>query len=1103
MKITAFLLFLCIFSAQAVDVHSQNAKVTINKSNASLEEILNEIEKQTDYLFVYTDKVNVKQKASVHVTSKKVSEVLQQLLADKQVGYSMEGNHIVLSKASETSVRSTQQSGKTIKVSGKVIDAKGESMIGVNVAVKGNASAGTITDVDGNFELNVDARATLLVSYIGYQSQEVKVNGKTMLQITLAEDTEVLGEVVVTALGIKREEKALGYATQKVGGEKLAAVKSVDVATALTGKVAGLNVQNSTEFNEAPSLKLRGETPLLVIDGVPYGNMSLRDIAPDDIESVDVLKGATASALYGARGGSGAVMVTTKRGKEEGLNVTINSSTMFNAGYLKLPEVQTSYSSGSGGKYKTGDYVWGDKLDIGREAKQYNPYTYEWEMMPLVSKGKDNLKNFQEFSFVTNNNISVTQKGKYGSFRTSLTHVYNKGQWDNEKLNKITYTVSGDFKYKRLSAEAGVTYNKRFYPNAGGTGYGGSGYLYNLLIWSGTEFDIRDYKNYWVKKDEQSNWMDRSWYDNPYYIANEVTHHQDYDVVNAFVNASYELTPWLKFVVRSGADMYTQKNEWKTPVGSVSGWGSKKGYYQYGRNSGFSINNDALLMAEKKFGDFNVDGFFGGTIYYYKDDGIDSYTQGGLIVPGYYSLNASVDPAKTSKWVKSKQVNSLYGKIALSWKSAVFVEFTGRNDWSSTLPEDTRSYFYPSVSGSVVLSELIDFPELLSFWKVRGSWTQTKNDMSVYAINDVYSISTNVWDNMTGAYSPTTMRNSLLSPSASRSYEIGTAFSVLQNRLRFDLTYYNKLNYNNTRNAGLSPTSGWSSTQINMDEEQVRKGWELSVSGDIIKNKDWLWQATFNWSRDRYYYGQIDEKYSTQKPWVKEGERWDWLSAYDYQRDPEGNIIHGADGMPLVSDYATVQGYTEPDWIWGISTSLKYKNLTVNIGIDGRVGGLAHSVVDQAMWNSGVHIDSDNQYRYEEVVNGNKTFIGEGVKVVSGSADYDSDGNIVRDDRVYAPNDKVVSYEAYVLRMNPYIGSVRTQNLFEQTFIKLRDLSISYALPKTFCEKLNLKGASLGFVGQNLLVWTKDFRFSDPDKASENLNSPSIRYMGFNVKLDF
>ena len=705
-----------------------------------------------------------------------------------------------------------------IKITGTVVDQAGIPIIGANITVKNQTGTGTITDIDGRFTLEVPANSTLSISYIGYKNQEIRITSSKPLTIKLQDDAEVLDEVVVTALGIKREEKALGYAVQKVSGDQLTTIKSVDVTSGLNGKIAGLKVENSTEFNEAPNLKLRGENPLIVIDGVPYKNMSLRDIASDDIESIDVLKGATASALYGARGGSGAVMITTKRGKEEGLQVTVNSSTMFNAGYLKLPEVQTSYSSGKNGIYNdNSSYVWGAKLDVGNEAMQYNPYTQEREMTELTSRGKNNLKNFQELSFITNNNVSVTQKGKYGSIRTSLTHVYNKGQWPNEKLNKITYTVSGDMKYKKFSSEAGITYNKRFYPNMGGSAYHGTGYIYNLLVWSGSEYDIRDYKNYWRIKDEQSNWWDRGgWYDNPYYIANELTSSDNYDVVNAFVNASYDITSWLKLSLRSGADMYTEKSETKAPVGSVTGKGEKKGYYSVYQKRGFSTNNDIMLTAEHKFGDISVDGFVGGNIYYYQNDYLGSNTAGGLIIPGYYSLKASVDPAEISKTYNSKQTNSIYGKIGLAYKSAVFVEATGRNDWSSTLPEETRSYFYPAVSGSVVLSEFIKMPKVIDFWKIRGSWTTTKHDMGVYAINDVYSISTDVWDNMSAAYSPTTIRNSLLSPSQTRSYELGTAIHLFGNRLRLDYTYYNTLKFNNTRNAGLSSVSGYSNTQVNM-----------------------------------------------------------------------------------------------------------------------------------------------------------------------------------------------------------------------------------------------------------------------------------------------
>lgn len=1095
MRLYIFLLVCSIGLIQAVNTYAQATLISLEVHNQTVKQVLDKIEEQSDFsFFINTRHVDLQRKVSVSASNSDIFKILDSIFSGTDVNYSVLDKKIILS------INEIVQQEK--KVTGMVKDYTGEPIIGANIMEKGTTN-GTITNIDGEFSLNVPENATLVITYIGYDSQEINTSGKYAFRITLKEDTQNLEEVVVTALGIRREEKALGYSVQKVDGDKLNKVKSVDFATSLTGKVAGLNVANSTEFNQAPDLTLRGETPLLVIDGVPYNNITLREIASDDIESVDVLKGATASALYGARGGSGAIMITTKRGQKEGLNISVNSSTMFNAGYLRKPEVQTAYSSGTGGKYRTGDYVWGDKMDIGREALQYNPYTYEWEMQPLISKGKNNLKNFQENSFVTNNNINITQKGQYGSFRTSLTHVYNKGQWPNEKLNKITYTVAGEMNWKKFKSDAGITYNKRFYPNMGGTGYGGSGYLYNLLIWSGTDFDIRDYRNYWMQEDELSNWMDRSWYENPYLIANEITSSSDYDVINGFINASYEITPWLKAIVRSGVDMSADKNENQTPVGSVAGKGKRLGFYSIDRSNNFSINNDALLMAEYKWNDFNFDGFFGGNIYYWKKDKVSSATNGGLISPGFYSLNASVDPAITSKEYTQQQVNSLYGKVSVAWKSTVFADFTGRNDWSSTLPSETRSYFYPSVAGSVIMSEFIPLPDVIDFWKVRGSWTVTKNGPEVYDINQVYSITTNLWDNMTGAYTPNTLKNVIISPATSRSFEVGTGVHFFKNRLKIDYTYYNKLNYNNSCLATVSPTTGYTSSLINIDEEQERKGMEITVSGTIIKNKNWKWDATFNWARERYYYAKTDPVYSIQKPWVKKGGRLDHLTTQDYQRDSYGNIVHGADGFPLINPTATFQGYKAPDWVWGFSTSVSYRNLSADISFDGRAGGIAHAMTDQAMWNSGAHIKSDNKYRYEEVVNGNRTFIGQGVKVVSGSAEWNSDGNIISDDRIFAPNDKVVSYEVYTLRTNPYVGTVRTQNLLSQSFFKLRHLAVSYSVPAEWCSKAKLQGASIGFVGQNLWMWTKDFKYSDPDKSSDNLNSPSTRYVGFNVKLDF
>ena len=525
----------------AATEYAESKLFTVALHGQPLKKVVEYVENNSDFVFIWETKVDLNREVNVDVQGKSIREILAQMFVGTDLEYRINGKQVIIREAKSAS---RPADGRKKTVNGVVTDATGIPLIGASVVVKGTDGKGTITDMDGKFKLDGIAAADVLqFSYIGYITKEMKVGDQAVFNLTLEEDSEVLGEVVVTALGIKREEKALGYSVQKVSGEKLTAVKPVNIATSLTGKVAGLNVSNSTEFNRSPSISLRGESPLIVIDGVPYANISLSDIAPEDVESIDVLKGATASALYGARGGSGAIMVTTKRGQKEGLVVSVSNNTMFDAGYLRKPEVQKSYSSGINGQYNdNASYVWGAKLDAGLEAMQYNPFTGEREMTPLTSRGKDNLENFQQLSLITNSNVNVAYKGAHGSFRTSLTHVFNKGQFPNERLNKINYTVSGDMKFGKFSAEGGITYNRRFYPNMSNPAYdGGKSYLYQILVWSGAEYDIRDYKNYWKVKDQQSHWWDRgNWYENPWYVANEVTESNTYDVVNAFASASFE-----------------------------------------------------------------------------------------------------------------------------------------------------------------------------------------------------------------------------------------------------------------------------------------------------------------------------------------------------------------------------------------------------------------------------------------------------------------------------------------------------------------------------------------------------------------------------------
>lgn len=1002
-------------------------------------------------------------------------------------------------------------------ITGTITDENGEALPGVNVVEKGTTN-GTLTDAAGKFKLSVKSdKAVLSISFIGYASQEIVVGTQTSLSIKMTTDTKILNEVVVTALGVKREEKSLGYAVQKVSGPSLQTVKGVSVGTSLTGRVSGLWVRNSTEFNQMPAISLRGESPLIVIDGVPYNNISLNNIAQDDIESIDVLKGPTASALYGSRGGSGAVIVTTKKGASgKGLSVTVNSNNMFNAGFLMLPKVQSSYSAGIGGVYDPTDYVWGQKLDAGIMANQWNPFTKQMEMRELVSSGKDNFNDFLVPGLITNNSISVAQTGENGSFRASLTHVYNKGQYPNLTSNNYNFTLSGEMKVgDRFKLSSQMGYNKRNAPQIMGAGYSDQGYMYNILIWMGPEYRLADYKdNYWLIPDVQQNWHYKAWYDNPYLMAYEKVWGIYENRLNANLTATYKLFDGANLVIRPGFDLYSNDETKRNPPNILSnrGWDTP-GLYSINKSTGYSFNGDALLTYNKNFGEFNVDGLLGAAIYKMDNNSLYSSTRSGILIPGYYSLNNSVERpnvsvgagaigfSDVSKGTIAKQVNSAYAKLTLSYKNMIFVDATGRNDWSSTMPKNSRSYFYPSLGGSFVISEVLGtMPSWLDFWKLRGSWTLSKSDLGIYATNQTYSTTIGAWNTFNSAAYPTTIRNAEnILPETNRTWEVGTAAYFLKKRLKLDVAYFNKYTYNRQTFANVSTASGFNSTLINWDETIVRRGLEVSLDATILKNKDWQWDATANYSYNHRYYKDIAPN-SAKNAWTVAGGRMDVYTDRVWMTDPAtGSMIHRTNGLPLLSDYSYLRGYTDPKFLWGFANTIKYKQFNLMVNFDGRVGGVLNNYTSYKMWDTGAHPDSDNQWRYDEVVNKNKSFVGQGVIVKSGAVTFDSFGNITNDTRVFAPNEAKVSYQDYARSYGD-----GTRGITDATFFKLREVSLGYNLPSNIAKLLGARSGSISLTGQNVWMWTKAFRFADPDKADDTqLTSPSVRYMGGNITLTF
>ncbi|MBP1664286.1 MAG: TonB-linked outer membrane protein, SusC/RagA family [Bacteroidetes bacterium] len=1118
-KILSICFLLTMFASQL------NAQITIQVQNKPIKEILKIIETKSNYRFFYNEGLKGLDKvSSLQVKNAGINEVMRVVLQNTEINYKVEDTNLIVLMA-----RPDKESNETSRISGTVTDMNGVAIIGATVVEK-NSKKGTITNYDGAFSIEASPDATLVISYIGYQTVELKAGSQKILNIKLSEDVKNLSEIVVTALGIKREEKALGYSVQAVKGEGLQTVKGVDMATSLSGQVSGLRVMNTTEFTDESSLVLRGETPLLVVDGVPYGNMRLRDVPADDIESVSVLKGATASALYGANGGSGAIMITTKKGlKKSGLSVSFNSSTMFNAGFVALPEVQSkfgrTFTQRSDGSYevtRNAVYSFGQPFE-GQLVYQWDPVTKGWGQTPTpyLAKGKDNFKNFLEQGYVLNNNLSITQQGENGSFRTSASWVENKGIYPNSMFDKITFSTGGEMKFKKMQITSNLTYNKQSTPNKGFGGYKAYDPMYSLLIRGTIDYDIRDYKDYWLVPNESQNNSYSADVQNAYFDRYERTNGFNRDIFNGNVTVNYDISPELKALVRVGYDTYSVRSEIKVSKGnyqsagtaSIAGievWGeSLKGSYNVGIDRGYSLNSDGILMYNKTIKDFTIDALAGISTSIKRDESVYSFTQGGLSIPGYFSLNASVNPKTAGEVLIRRQTNSAYGKGSVSWKNILFMDGTIRNDWVSTLPSSTRSYLYPSLSGSFIASELLKKYDWLSLWKLRGSWTSVKVPANPYAINTVLGITNPAWGTLSAAYAPTTYRPTDLLPQAATTLEIGSNINLMKNRVSFDIAYYEKKGYDYIVSSSIAPSSGYSAIYRNSDEERTRKGFELSLKGTPIRTKKLKWDIMANWSKDAQYYTKIDPLYTTNvtKPWVGVGKRTDVFVSQDYLKNAEGEIIH-INGIPQYSSYTSSFGFSDPDWIWGLTNSVSYKNFKFNISIDGRVGGLITSYTSMYLWNTGNHIDPANDAIRVLDAKDNTVghYVGDGVKIVSGAATFDANGNILTDTRVYATNDVATTYRTYIQNYHKSIawgGNPSPPEIFDGTFLKIREVSLTYDLPTTLINKVKLKSASISIIGQNVFMWAKDFKYSDPDGGVENFADPSQRYVGFNVKLDF
>lgn len=1029
-------------------------------------------------------------------------------------------------------------------ITGVVQDETGLELPGASVVIKGT-TAGTTTDLNGKFTLEVEDKDHIVVSFIGYKNSEKAVQKTIDFTFVLTPEQASLDEVVITALGISKAEKKIGYATQNIDVKKVQEVATPNMGSLLSGQVAGLQVSNPPGMLQAPKFSLRGKDPLIVIDGIPV-TTDFYDVSPEDIANINVLKGTSASVLYGSLGRNGAIMITTKNAKTEGISVEVSQNTMISAGYTLFPKTQNEYGSGSNGKYEfwdgkdggisDGDMIWGPKFEPGVNIAQWNspirdkqtgsviPWygnvegtQYDdksrYERVPIAWEYHDNLKEFMETGIISRTNFAVSNKSAKGSYRLGGDFSYNKDRVPNTSMYRGSLNFkSTTYLTDKLTLDSKLSYSRVHAPNVPNYEYNPSGHMYTILIWMGDDVNGRDLKNnLWTPGMEgykQASY-NYAWYNNPWFGSEYFKRIWNKDVTNAQLSLSYQATEDL--VLQGRASMISTNNntELQSPKSYFNYSTSREGGYSLEQNDRLDIDYDFLAMYSKTITDnFGININAGAASRYYRLTNSFAAAD-GLTVPGVHNLGNSKGPVTATNYLEKKAVNSVYGTIEFDLYNAFFLSFAGRNDWSSALAKSQRSYFYPSASLSVVVSNLVEMPEQIDYLKLYTSWANVSSDLTPYQLQSTYSpVNPSFNGNQMVEY-PNAVLNPYLLPEKSKTYEVGLSSAFYKKRLNVDVTYYRVLDSNFIIDYPVSEASGFNNMKVN-GNEYTTNGWEISLTGAVVKNDNFQWNSAINWSARTRRLTKIHED-AERFGDLRLNDRVDSYYGVDWMKSPDGKVIlDEKTGMPTANKQAAYLGHKDPKWTLGWNNSFKYKNWGLNIGIDGIWGGVMRSEVVEKMWWGGKHPESV-RYRDEEYSTGNPVFVPSGVNLVSGELVTDVQGNVISDTRVFKEHTGAVNWQSWAQNY-PYRARVTEKesklfaNVFDRTYFKLRTLSLSYDFtPMIKSKKITQLSASL--TGYNLLMWKKSKGlYSDPDYDTANKNDiqdPSTRWIGLGLNVKF
>ncbi len=1120
MKLTTLIILIASIHVSAASF-AQN--ITLNENNVPLSRVLKEIKKQSNYVFFYEHNAldNI-DNVSIHVKDADINSVLRLCLKGQPLSFTISGNFIGIKReraaiaASEKTEVLLEATPPAITIAGEVVDSANNPVPDVSVVIKGSKS-GTTTNKDGRFSLESAASSgTLIVSHIGYITQEVSFSGNVHLKITLLSQVAIQKDVVVTALGIKKEKRALGYSVTEVKGEELTQARSVNISSALEGKVAGLNITSTASGpGGAQRITIRGDgsisgnnQPLIVVDGMPLNNDNLGNVQtyagptggvdlgdgissinPDEIATVSVLKGGTAAALYGSRASNGVILITTKGGaKRKGIGIEVNSNYVIESLlYSRWNDFQYEYGSGVNGTPGTNlnDMAasWGGKLDGTLQAQ------YDGVQRPYVAQ-RDNLRNFYQSGGDFTNSVALSGGNDYITYRASLSHLNSQSIVPNTTLRRDNFAVNLSGKLNKsisflLNAKY-ISENNKNRPRL--SDFTGNANFTVMAL--PTSLDVDVMKDKYDSRGYEKPWSTNPWETNPWYAQEDFQEKDSKTRMLVSFEPKAYITDWLYIKGRFGFDKFNFRENFIVPTGAAYNLG---GQLRSELLDFSEINNELLLGFEKEVAnDFHISAIAGGNMMQ------QVYQQQNIVgapfnIPFFYDIS-NISPASVtvSNTNPRQRINSLYGSVDLSWKDYLFLNMTGRNDWFSTLSPQNNNIFYPSVGVSFVPSSAFTMPDFVNYLKIRGSWAQVGGATTPYQLSLNYALTGSYMGASLAQINQTQVPNPGLQPLLSTSTEVGLETRMFNNRLNLDVALYNRVTTNDIVPATVSVATGYSSALFNVGKLS-NKGIELLLSYRVIDSKNFSWEPSVNFGYNKNRVEQLTpgldklqvgaSRIFTAYVYQEVGHPFSMLAGAGYARDAKGNVLINAQGYPEINSFVNFGTGISP-LTGGFNNSFHYKFITLSALIDGRFGGKVYSGTNAFAAVNGMH---------KMTVEGG---IRENGIIVPGVHEDGSVNTTSLSAQSFFNYDGLASAERYI---------------YKSDFVKLRQVILDFALPARWYRNTPIQGASFGVVGRNLAILKKYTPNIDPESTYNSSNAqglelagvPSVRTFGFNLNVKF